>query len=219
MRCLKIEGRLGRLAYLKRMLFVLSIAVIATASLFMLAVYDFPMLSLKILSWMVIIVLIVAIIFAVVANITLNVRRLHDMNLSGWWFLGLFLLQFVLTAIGEILFGIDSVEAIHGSLNVLFILFYFAVPGSRGANKYGPAHGVEVTAEEVVNEIVEKAPKKKTAAKKTTIKKKAPAKKATTKKKTAKKPATKKAPAKKKTVAKKAPAKKKTTKKTTKGTK
>lgn len=55
-------------------------------------------------------------IVAGVSNIMLTIRRLHDMNKSGWWFL---------------LFFIPIV-------NVIFYLYVYLKKGTTGPNDYGP---------------------------------------------------------------------------------
>lgn len=61
-----------------------------------------------------VIVVFIMLIFVIIMAIQV-VKRLHDMNMSGWWYLILFI-PFV-----NILFG-------------LFIMFY---PGTKGKNNYG----------------------------------------------------------------------------------
>lgn len=60
---------------------------------------------------------------SLVAGITLGVRRLHDIGLSGWWFWLLPVAMFV--------------EQLHWAQGVLLVLLII-VPGRRGDNRYGP---------------------------------------------------------------------------------
>lgn len=58
-----------------------------------------------------------------IPNIALNIRRLHDRDMSGWWFLGL--------VIGMII----------PILNFFVIIAYLVLmllPGTRGPNRFGP---------------------------------------------------------------------------------
>jgi len=51
------------------------------------------------------------------------VRRLHDRNLSGWWYLG---------------FLIASAVPHIGSLAGIALLVMFVAPGTKGPNRFGP---------------------------------------------------------------------------------
>jgi uncharacterized membrane protein YhaH (DUF805 family) len=56
------------------------------------------------------------------------VKRLHDMNVSGWWMLSVFAISFVSSAI-------------HVSVLIIVLLLvavFSLIPGSRGANRFGP---------------------------------------------------------------------------------
>ncbi|NEJ72754.1 DUF805 domain-containing protein [Rhizobium phaseoli] len=55
--------------------------------------------------------------------ISLTVRRFHDRNISGWWYLALFVLGFV-----------PYVGIVVG----LAILVISVLPGTEGPNKFGP---------------------------------------------------------------------------------
>ena len=58
-----------------------------------------------------------------VPNIALNVRRLHDRDMSGWWLLGFF--------VGMIIPIINIVASIA------YLVFMF-LPGTAGPNRFGP---------------------------------------------------------------------------------
>jgi len=60
-------------------------------------------------------------IILLILRISLSVRRLHDLNITGW--LLLIQLLFFITAIDLIL--------------IIFDLYLLFVPGTKGANKYG----------------------------------------------------------------------------------
>ncbi len=71
----------------------------------------------------------------IIASISIGVRRLHDMNLSGWWM--------VLSA-GAVLsssdFGNDKINLAAGILfylSQIFNIFLIVWRGTRGPNKYG----------------------------------------------------------------------------------
>ncbi len=60
---------------------------------------------------------------AFIPNLAVNVRRLHDRDMSGWWLLGLV----VLSAI--------PVVGIIVSIGWLVLMF---LPGTQGPNRFGP---------------------------------------------------------------------------------
>ncbi len=57
-----------------------------------------------------------------VASVAVSIRRLHDMNLTGWIYVGYILLSFV---------------PILNFLVFIAYLVVMALPGTKGANKYG----------------------------------------------------------------------------------
>ena len=70
-----------------------------------------------------IIVIVLAAIAFIVSSISLDVRRLHDMELSGWWVL--------LLRIGSVIPYVGFVVAIGGLIWLGF------VHGTRGSNRFG----------------------------------------------------------------------------------
>ncbi|WP_151719147.1 DUF805 domain-containing protein [Gemmobacter serpentinus] len=62
-----------------------------------------------------------------IPSIAVAVRRLHDRNLSGWWYLGLVLVSLIPI--------IGSIVSLVGSIAMLVI---FCLRGTPGDNKYGP---------------------------------------------------------------------------------
>lgn len=56
-------------------------------------------------------------------SIMLNIRRFHDLDQPGWWVLGFFIAGNV---------------PVFGILASLANLIWFSLPGTQGANKYGP---------------------------------------------------------------------------------
>lgn len=78
-------------------------------------------------------------IFLIVPTLSLFVRRLHDLNLSGWW-----LLLWPLFAIPVMAFGFVSVE-LSILMNVVVVLFsivfdllLMCIRGTTGPNRFGP---------------------------------------------------------------------------------
>ena len=68
---------------------------------------------------------------ASLANIFVYIRRLHDLNASGWWLL---LIMFGGALMGGMLLG-DSLLWLY-NMGVLAVLG--SVPGTAGENRYGP---------------------------------------------------------------------------------
>jgi uncharacterized membrane protein YhaH (DUF805 family) len=82
--------------------------------------------------WWTLFVAVVALVFSLISppiqwafeiatlmpGISLGVRRLHDVNRSGWW---------MLLSLGFMFF-----------IPIIILLIMAAVPGNKGANKYGP---------------------------------------------------------------------------------
>lgn len=67
-----------------------------------------------------------------IPTIAVTVRRLHDRNLSGWWYLGFVLL---------------SLLPVVGFLASIAFIVVMALPGTPGPNRYGPSPKQQVTAE------------------------------------------------------------------------
>lgn len=64
-----------------------------------------------------------------IPNIAVNVRRLHDRDLSGWWYLGAI---------------VGSMLPYVGMLVAIAYLVFMALPGTPGPNRFGPdPRGVE----------------------------------------------------------------------------
>ena len=92
-----------------------------------------------------------------IPTIAVQVRRLHDINRSGWWVGGfylLYLLYFVLIigAFGSAMeAGVDGSDPAVGGLAAgtmvvalvmliygITLLVFYCLPGTRGFNRYGP---------------------------------------------------------------------------------
>lgn len=106
-----IEGRINRLRYLKyQIILALIFAVIVFAITF-----TFGLLTGNEESILVTLPTKVLTIIGGIGNLMLSVRRLHDLNRSGWFIL--------VTAVPF--------------LNVIFILYLYLAPGTNGYNDYG----------------------------------------------------------------------------------
>lgn len=77
------------------------------------------------------------------ALLTVAIRRLHDLNIHGWWFAGYLFLAAVLSAMdwihqsGQPLYSINTAFILHMVVDIaVCILFLF--PGTDGENRFGP---------------------------------------------------------------------------------
>ncbi|MAP24494.1 MAG: hypothetical protein CMM87_03065 [Rickettsiales bacterium] len=70
-------------------------------------------------------------LFIILQIIRVTFRRLHDLNLSGWWMIGLLLTSIPLSFVEGPLFVIPVILFKIGQFVILFI------PGSNGSNQYG----------------------------------------------------------------------------------
>ena len=66
-----------------------------------------------------------------IPSIAVSVRRLHDRDMTGWWYLGFIILS--------------AIPLIGLLASIAFIVF-MALPGTPGPNKYGPSPKEQVTA-------------------------------------------------------------------------
>ena len=61
-----------------------------------------------------------------IPGIAVTVRRLHDRNMSGWWYGGLFLASFI---------PLINILTVFGFIAIFVIMF---LPGTPGPNRFGP---------------------------------------------------------------------------------
>ena len=85
------------------------------------------------------IILLIAVLGLFIPSLAVGVRRLHDIDRTGWWMLapyGPYILSIVLAITGPIeLAGIMNLLSLAGFI----LLFVFALlPGTPGPNRYGP---------------------------------------------------------------------------------
>lgn len=129
------SGRARRREY---WLFVLFTAIINSAINFMtLAVKDSTPLTVVIS-----IISIVWGLYTLIPSIAITVRRLHDTNRSGWWYLLAIVFIFAMVIFAALqldrpnnIFLILTFLCLAGFL--AFIVFLF-LPGTKGENDYGP---------------------------------------------------------------------------------
>lgn len=61
-----------------------------------------------------------------IPSIAVTIRRLHDRNMSSWWYAGLYIIAFI---------PIVNIFSIFGWIAFLVIMF---LPGTDGPNRFGP---------------------------------------------------------------------------------
>lgn len=115
------QGRAARSEYWFFALFVFIVAAILTALLF--ATGDFNTQQVSGLGYVVIAILAVFYLGILIPSIAVAVRRLHDRNMSGWWYLGFI----VLSAIPFV-----------GVVASIAMLVIFCLKGTDGDNRFGP---------------------------------------------------------------------------------
>lgn len=59
----------------------------------------------------------------IIPNIAVTVRRLHDRDMSGWWYLGMIVASFI------------PIVGLLASIAFLVLMF---LPGTSGSNRFGP---------------------------------------------------------------------------------
>lgn len=115
------QGRAARSEYWFFALFVFIVAAILTGLLF--ATVDFNTQQVSGLGYVVIAILAVFYLAILIPSIAVAVRRLHDRNMSGWWYLGFI----VLSAIPFV-----------GVVASIAMLVIFCLKGTDGDNRFGP---------------------------------------------------------------------------------
>jgi len=115
------QGRASRSEYWFFALFVFIVAAILTALLF--ATVDFNTQQISGLGYVIIAILAVFYLGILIPSIAVAVRRLHDRNMSGWWYLGFI----VLSAIPFV-----------GVVASIAMLVIFCLKGTDGDNRFGP---------------------------------------------------------------------------------
>lgn len=129
------QGRLGRLRYFMFSLVVIAIAVVVVRGLSRLVALVAAPEGIRIYYWLVLLTYGTAFF----ASLSLMVRRLHDIDLSGWWTPSVFLLYVVQGYFQEV----DRLVAaiLTGILVLAVQLAIIFTPGSKDANRFGEVAG------------------------------------------------------------------------------
>ena len=75
------------------------------------------------LGWVGLAIIVLWSLFVLIPNIAVVIRRLHDRDMSGWWYLGLV---------------IAGIIPLVGWLASLALLVLMLLPGTDGENRFGP---------------------------------------------------------------------------------
>lgn len=128
------SGRSRRMEYWMFALLTVIVSIVCVALIFggMASMEDFataeetgtnPFGGMGVLSWIGIAILGIWGLGSIIPSIAVTVRRLHDLNYSGWIYLGVVLLGII---------------PIVGTIVQLVFLVFTCLPGTKGPNKYGP---------------------------------------------------------------------------------
>ena len=131
-----LKGRLNRLRYLKYSVFLFILfAVFTVLCMIATAAAEKSDSSVLLISALICFFCGAAVFWGMIA---LSVRRLHDLNLSGWWYA----LIFLVSTVGSVLARSEdgAVVAAATVLNVVTVVFSFYLflkKGTDGDNDYG----------------------------------------------------------------------------------
>jgi uncharacterized membrane protein YhaH (DUF805 family) len=130
---LSFEGRIGRLAYIGYSLAISIVLLIA-----LLIAVEVVMFGNKSHDTIVILlgglICLPCIVLLIWTSLALQVKRLHDVNLSGHY---LWLLVGIGAVIGICKSFIPDIAIFQGIFQIAIIAFFWAFPGTIGGNKYG----------------------------------------------------------------------------------
>ncbi|MCQ2410949.1 MAG: DUF805 domain-containing protein, partial [Elusimicrobiaceae bacterium] len=90
-----------------------------------------PLTAARMITWLVVMLLLLPVWWL---GITLSVRRLHDMNLSGWWLLGIIILGIFLNLVTMFAFPALA-GTVPGIGGLVLSAVFLSVPGTAGANR------------------------------------------------------------------------------------
>ena len=76
--------------------------------------------------------------------LSFGVRRMHDMSLSGWWYLG---------ALGLVVALMLLNEDLGGLVGIAFALFLGFAPGTKGPNDFGPDPRIRANKRDVAETV------------------------------------------------------------------
>lgn len=162
-RYFSFSGRIKRLSFFLRSLFLLftTVGLILVSFLIATSIPHFyspfyrPGAFVIIIFLLIFLLLVVAYVLTVVSYYALQVRRLHDLGLSGLWALGFFLLGIIGGVAGSpTINGLTVVSIITSLIQFIYSLALLFWPGNKGPNRFGqdPKWGDRDYAEAVFGE-------------------------------------------------------------------
>lgn len=78
-------------------------------------------------------------VLAWIVGLSLTVRRLHDLNLTGWWILAIWIVPTAVEyGVVRSLQNPQLASTLSGAVALLIGLWLWLAPGTRGANRFGP---------------------------------------------------------------------------------
>lgn len=89
-------------------------------------VADGPSDSLELGFWAGLVLYLIFLAATIVPSLAVTVRRMHDRGMSGWWYAGLLMMNFV---------SIINALAVFGYVALLIVCL---LPGQAGPNRWGP---------------------------------------------------------------------------------
>lgn len=136
-RFLAISGRLNRLAYFINSLILAGIGVLVffvTRHI----LYSYQFVQQDVIESFLFFINISIFFIIFISNLALAIRRLHDLNYSGWYFITPFIASFIIDLINVHLFG--KAYVLSRIIDLLWLGFGLTltfVKGTDGPNKYG----------------------------------------------------------------------------------
>lgn len=112
------KGRVGRWDYLTQRLMLLAAGLALGFLMFLLIISGS---TLVLAAYMLTAIPVWFVLFY--RGLTLDIQRLHDMDLSGWWLL--------------LVFGLSLIPAIGVIAGLVALGVFFLVPGTEGPNRFG----------------------------------------------------------------------------------
>jgi len=125
-----LSGRLGRLAYFGySILFALVLGLIA-------AILILPTRNSPNGGTVLIVAVIIISVIAIWGGIALSVKRLHDLDMSGWHYVWMILAPGMLQGFGKV-FEIPMLSIVGGLISLGVWIYLQFWPGTPGSNRFG----------------------------------------------------------------------------------